>query len=180
MLSTAVRYLCWTSHLVKSSMTHPIPIKPAFQGVGSVPGGSAQCNCKVNQASNISPRYITILGMRLGRHDLTHSLVRGPPASWLPMSGITDVPFRRLVLESGCSLAFTEMVSAEGFLRKDELFLNVEKGRTPPFRPAFRGRARIALARAAEKVEAVGADAIDLNMGCPAKKVIGTGSRGWT
>jgi len=38
----------WTSLLVNSSVTHPNPIKPAFQGVGSVPGGSAQCNCEVN------------------------------------------------------------------------------------------------------------------------------------
>jgi len=38
----------WTSPLVKSSVTHPNTIKPAFQGVGSVPGGSAQCNDEVN------------------------------------------------------------------------------------------------------------------------------------
>jgi hypothetical protein len=37
----------WTSLLVKSSVTHLNPIKPAFQGVGSVPGGSAQCNDEV-------------------------------------------------------------------------------------------------------------------------------------
>jgi len=34
------RYLCWTSLLVKSTVTHPISMKPAFQGVGSVPGGA--------------------------------------------------------------------------------------------------------------------------------------------
>jgi tRNA-dihydrouridine synthase B len=121
-----------------------------------------------------SRRYITILNMRLGKHDLTHSLV-GAPLFMAPMSGITDAPFRRLVLEMGCSLVFTEMVSAEGFLRKDELFLNVGKEEHPLSVQLF-GAEPEALARAAEKIEAVGADAIDLNMGCPAKKVIGTGA----
>jgi hypothetical protein len=37
----------WTSLLVKFSVTHPNPIKPAFQVVGSVPGGSAQSNDEV-------------------------------------------------------------------------------------------------------------------------------------
>ena len=112
--------------------------------------------------------------MRLGKHHLVHSLF-GAPLFMAPMSGITDVPFRRMVLESGCSLAFTEMVSAEGFLRKDELFLSVGKDEHPLSVQLF-GADPEALALAAEKVEAVGADAIDLNMGCPAKKVIGTGA----
>ncbi len=43
-----VHCLCWTSLLVKSSDVHPIPIKPVFRGVGSVPAGSAQCNNEVN------------------------------------------------------------------------------------------------------------------------------------
>ncbi len=37
----------WTTLLVKSLVIHEIPMKPAFQGVGSVPGGSAQCNNEV-------------------------------------------------------------------------------------------------------------------------------------
>lgn len=112
--------------------------------------------------------------MRLGNRDLVHPLFKAP-LFMAPMSGITDAPFRRLVLEMECSLAFTEMVSAEGFLRKDELFLKVGKEEHPLCVQLF-GANPGALARAAEKVEAMGADAIDLNMGCPAKKVIGTGA----
>jgi tRNA-dihydrouridine synthase B len=112
--------------------------------------------------------------MRLGKHDLVHPLIRAP-LFMAPMSGITDVPFRLLALENGCSLVFTEMVSAEGFLRKDELFLQVGKEEHPLCVQLF-GAVPEVLARAAEKVEAMGADAIDLNMGCPAKKVIGTGA----
>jgi len=128
----------------------------------------------VSGVRKFSLRYITIFDMRLGRHNLVHPLF-GAPLFMAPMSGITDVPFRQLVLENGCSLAFTEMVSAEGFLRKDELFLNVGKEEHPLCVQLF-GADPEALARAAEKVEATGADAIDINMGCPAKKVIGTGA----
>jgi len=132
--------------------------------------------CRIRSAGvrKFSLRYITILDMRLGKHNLGHPLF-GAPLFMAPMSGITDAPFRRLVLEMGCSLVFTEMVSAEGFLRKDELFLKVGKEEHPLCVQLF-GAEPEALARAAEKIEAMGADAIDLNMGCPAKKVIGTGA----
>jgi len=48
LLSTTIRYLCRTSLLVKSTVTHPISTKPAFQGVRSVSGGAVQCNDEVN------------------------------------------------------------------------------------------------------------------------------------
>ncbi|MEI9475620.1 MAG: tRNA dihydrouridine synthase DusB [Deltaproteobacteria bacterium] len=107
--------------------------------------------------------------MRLGKHNLAH------PLFMAPMSGITDTPFRQLVLEKGCALVFTEMVSAEGLIRKDESFLNVGKEEHPLSVQLFGSDPEV-LARAAERVEAMGADAIDINMGCPAKKVIGTGA----
>jgi hypothetical protein len=44
----------WTSFLVKSSMIHPNPAKPAFQGVGSVLGGSVQCNDEVKTRYKIT------------------------------------------------------------------------------------------------------------------------------
>jgi len=46
-VSTIIRYLCWTPLLVKSTVAHPISMKPAFQGVGSVSGGAVQCNDEV-------------------------------------------------------------------------------------------------------------------------------------
>ena len=112
--------------------------------------------------------------MRLGKHNLVHPLFTAP-LFMAPMSGISDLPFRQLVMEKGCSLAFTEMVSAEGFLRKDELFLRVGKEEHPLGVQLFGAEPEV-LARAAEKVEAMDADVIDINMGCPAKKVIGTGA----
>ena len=112
--------------------------------------------------------------MRLGKHNLAHPLFMAP-LFMAPMSGITDTPFRQLVLEKGCGLVFTEMVSAEGLIRKDELFLNVGKEEHPLSVQLFGSDPEV-LAGAAEMVEAMGADAIDINMGCPAKKVIGTGA----
>ena len=107
--------------------------------------------------------------MKLGRIQFD------PPLFLAPMSGITDYPFRQLAKEMGCSLAFTEMVSAEGFLRKGETFFKIERGEHPVSIQLFGSNPEI-LAEAAVRVEATGADAIDLNMGCPAKKVVKTGS----
>ena len=107
--------------------------------------------------------------MRLGKHNLTH------PLFMAPLSGITDTPFRQLVMEKGCGLVFTEMVSAEGLIRKDEWFLDVGKEEHPLSVQLFGSDPEV-LAGAAEMVEAMGADAIDINMGCPAKKVIGAGA----
>jgi nifR3 family TIM-barrel protein len=92
-----------------------------------------------------------------------------------PMSGITDYPFRRLAKEKGCGLAFTEMVSAEGLLRKKESFLKIGVDEHPVGVQLFGSNPEV-LAEAAGMAEAMGADVIDINMGCPAKQVIETGA----
>jgi len=91
------------------------------------------------------------------------------------MSGITDYPFRRLVREMGCNLAFTEMMSAEGLLRKGRSFLRIEKDEHPVSVQLFGSDPNI-LTEAAQMAEEMGADAIDINMGCPAKQVVKTGA----
>jgi len=107
--------------------------------------------------------------MKLGNLQLKNNLFLAP------MAGITDFPFRQLAREHGCGLTFTEMVSAEGFLRKGEGFLRMVKGEHPVSVQLFGSKPEI-LAEAGAKAEAMGADAIDLNMGCPAKQVIKTGA----
>lgn len=107
--------------------------------------------------------------MKLGNLQFDPSLVLAP------LSGITDYPFRRLIREMGCGLVFTEMVSAEGLIRKREAFLKVEKDDHPISVQLFGSNAEV-LAEAAGMAEGMGADAIDLNMGCPAKKVVMTGA----
>jgi nifR3 family TIM-barrel protein len=97
------------------------------------------------------------------------------PLLMAPMAGMTDYPFRKLVLTMGCALAFTEMVSAEGLLRKGRSLLDIGPDERPVFVQLF-GPDPDALAEAAGIAEAEGADGIDINMGCPAKQVVATGA----
>jgi len=107
--------------------------------------------------------------MKLGNLQLSSNFVLAP------MSGITDYPFRRLAREMGCSLVFTEMVSAEGLLKKGRSFLKIEKDEHPVSVQLFGSNPDI-LAEAAQMAEGMGADVIDINMGCPAKQVVKTGA----
>jgi len=107
--------------------------------------------------------------MRLGNLQFDHPLVLAP------MSGITDYPFRQLTKEMGCGLVITEMVSAEGLIRKGEAFLKIGKDEHPVSVQLFGSDPEV-LAEAAGMAEAIGADAIDLNMGCPAKQIVMVGA----
>jgi nifR3 family TIM-barrel protein len=107
--------------------------------------------------------------MRLGKLQFDH------PIFLAPLSGITDYPFRQIAREHGCSLAFTEMVSADGLLRKGKSFLRIGEGEHPVSVQLFGSNPEI-LAEAAQMAESAGADAIDINMGCPAKQIVGLGA----
>ena len=107
--------------------------------------------------------------MKLGRLPLSGNLILAP------LSGITDYPFRQIAREHGCSLALTEMVSADGLLRKGKSFLRVGEGEHPVSVQLFGSNPEI-LAGAAQIAESMGADAVDINMGCPAKQIVGPGA----
>jgi nifR3 family TIM-barrel protein len=107
--------------------------------------------------------------MKIGNLSLNGNLVLAP------ISGITDYPFRQIAKEHGCSLVFTEMVSAEGLLRKGKSFLKIGEDEHPVSVQLFGSNPEI-LAEAAQKAESMGANAIDINMGCPAKQVVGPGA----
>lgn len=92
-----------------------------------------------------------------------------------PMAGITDYPFRQVARESGCGLTVTEMVSADGLVRKGVSLLKVVKGEHPISVQLFGSNPEV-LSEAAALAEASGADIIDLNLGCPAKQVIKVGA----
>ena len=90
-----------------------------------------------------------------------------------PMAGITDLPFRNLCRRFGASLAFSEMISADTSLwasRKTQTRLNRE-GEMPPIAVQILGTDPNKLAEAARVNVDLGAQIIDINMGCPAKKV---------
>jgi len=95
-----------------------------------------------------------------------------------PMAGVTDLPFRLLVREFGCALCFTEMVSAQGLLRgtaKTYRYLDSTAVDHPLGVQIF-GFDPDAMAAAARIVAEKGADLVDINMGCPVRKVIKTGA----
>ncbi|HVP78655.1 MAG TPA: tRNA dihydrouridine synthase DusB [Thermodesulfobacteriota bacterium] len=107
--------------------------------------------------------------MRLGKLQFDH------PVFLAPLSGITDYPFRQITREHGCSLAFTEMVSADGLLRKGKSFLRIGENEHPVSVQLFGADPEI-LAEAAQIAQSMGADVIDINMGCPAKQIVGPGA----
>lgn len=91
------------------------------------------------------------------------------------MAGITDLPFRRLVARFGAGLVVSEMVASREFLTcrpsaRDRAALGLAESRTAV---QLAGREPDLMAEAARMVEAEGAEIIDINMGCPAKKVTG-------
>ncbi|GAB4576037.1 MAG: tRNA dihydrouridine synthase DusB [Rhodothalassiaceae bacterium] len=90
------------------------------------------------------------------------------------MSGVTDRPFRRLVKQFGSALLVTEMIASEAMIRRTrESFL---KARTEleerPVSVQLAGCTPEAMSEAAKLNEDLGADIIDINMGCPVKKVV--------
>lgn len=91
-----------------------------------------------------------------------------------PMSGVTDVVMRRLAARFGASAVVSEMVACDQFvLREAEASLRAEGAGVFPHIVQLAGRDPHWVAEAARLAEANGADVVDLNMGCPAKRVTG-------
>jgi tRNA-dihydrouridine synthase B len=106
--------------------------------------------------------------MKIGSVDLVS------PFAIAPMAGMTDTAFRRLVKRhGGCGLVVTEMVSAEGLVRGIDRTLEyaefTEEER--PISIQIFGGDPDKMAGAAQIVEGMGADIVDVNMGCPVPKI---------
>jgi tRNA-dihydrouridine synthase B len=102
------------------------------------------------------------------------SVALASPFAIAPMAGMTDTAFRRLVKrQGGCGLVVTEMVSAEGLVRGIDRTLEYAEY-TEEERPVsiqiFGGDPE-KMAAAAQIVEGMGADIVDVNMGCPVPKI---------
>jgi tRNA-dihydrouridine synthase B len=107
-------------------------------------------------------------GTKIGTIDVA------PSFALAPMAGMTDTAFRRLVKRSGgCGLVVTEMVSSEGLVRGIDRTLEYAEY-TEEERPVsiqiFGGDPE-KMAAAAQVVESMGADIVDVNMGCPVPKI---------
>jgi tRNA-dihydrouridine synthase B len=101
------------------------------------------------------------------------SLQVRPALALAPMAGVTSHAFRLLAKEQGCNLLFSEMISAKGLIHDNHrnrslvYFTEAEK----PIGLQLFGSEPAIMARAAEKLEKLGADFIDLNLGCPTRKI---------
>lgn len=106
-------------------------------------------------------------GMRIGPHDIS------PPLVLAPMAGITDKPFRQLCRRMGAGLAVSEMTTADPRLwHTPKSRWRMDHGGEPgPVSVQVVGHDPSMLAEAARRNVALGADIIDINMGCPARKV---------
>jgi len=103
--------------------------------------------------------------------------IRISPATVLaPMAGVTDTVFRRFIRNlGGCGLIMTEFTSADGVLRakdqKAKRYLHFYEDEHPISAQLFGSDPRV-MAEASRMVEGLGFDLVDLNLGCPAKKVV--------
>lgn len=94
-----------------------------------------------------------------------------------PMAGVTDLPFRILCKELGCGLVYSEMVSAKGILygsKNTHKLLEVDEAEHPAAVQLFGSDPEI-LAAMAKKIESYPIDILDVNMGCPAPKIVKNG-----
>lgn len=105
--------------------------------------------------------------MRIGTHAIEPRLVLAP------MAGVTDKPFRQLCKRLGAGLAVSEMTTSDPRLWKTRKSLQRmnHAGEPDPVSVQIAGTEPLAMAEAARHNAGLGAQIIDINMGCPAKKV---------
>lgn len=109
--------------------------------------------------------------MKIGNVELENNIFLAP------MAGVTDLPFRILCKEMGCGLVYSEMVSAKGILYDNEntkKLLTVEQRERPAAVQLFGSQPEI-MAAMVKKIENYDIDIIDVNMGCPAPKIVKNG-----
>lgn len=111
-------------------------------------------------------------GLRIGGVEIAGRVLIAP------MTGITDLPFRRAASKLGAAYVATEMVACAEFSRgRPDVVRRAAVGEGLPLMVIqLVGREERFMAEGARMAEAAGADLIDLNMGCPAKEVTGIAS----
>ena len=95
------------------------------------------------------------------------------------MAGVSEMPFRVIALEMGAGLATTELISASGIKyknRRTRQYMTFDRERERPYSIQLFGGQPDVMAEAARAAWEHGADIIDINMGCPVRKVTGTGA----
>ena len=129
------------------------------------PGKNAGEGARATQSGSSVPLRVCIGGIEIS-----------PATVLAPMAGVTDTVFRRFIRNlGGCGLIMTEFTSADGVLRakdkKAQRYLHFYEDEHPISAQLF-GSDPTVMAEASRMVEGLGFDLVDLNLGCPAKKVV--------
>jgi tRNA-dihydrouridine synthase B len=127
---------------------------------------------RIDAVAGGSARAIRVVPASLRIGTVTIS----PATVLAPMAGVTDTVFRRFIRNlGGCGLIMTEFTSADGVLRKKDQkakrYLHFYEDEHPISAQLFGSDPNV-MAEAARMVEGLGFDLVDLNLGCPAKKVV--------
>src|SRR6202521_2854971 len=136
---------------------------PADAGQGSLSSGSEPI--RTPPLTQPVPAQVSVGGVQIA-----------PATVLAPMAGVTDTVFRRFIRNlGGCGLIMTEFTSADGVLRgkdkKAKRYLHFYEDEHPISAQLFGSDPQV-MGEAARMVEDLGFDLIDLNLGCPAKKVV--------
>ena len=96
------------------------------------------------------------------------------PVILAPMSGVTDMPFRRLVKRMGAGLVVSEMIASQAMIRQNRQTMQMasKSAEEQPMAVQLAGCEPEVMAEAAKLNEDLGAHLIDINMGCPVKKIV--------
>jgi tRNA-dihydrouridine synthase B len=111
---------------------------------------------------------MSLTGFRLGEHRID------PPLALAPMAGITDLPFRKICKRFGVGLMVTEMIASRAIEQKRERTqrMAVVDAGEHPVSIQIAGSDPKYMVEAAQWAKAHGADFVDINMGCPVKKIV--------
>ena len=143
------------------------------QDRGCVGDGTGVKNYPDLGTGSHTPAVATAESMRIGGLRIGALHLDGR-ALLAPMAGVTDIGMRRIARRAGAALAVSEMVAASGLSRGDaESKLRAQTDGPGPHAVQIAGCRADDMAEAAQIAEASGADLIDINMGCPAKRVTG-------
>lgn len=127
-----------------------------------------------DRQSIASPNQYAYTDVMIATPDITlGTATLSPPVALAPLAGITDLPFRQLVASFGAGWVVSEMVASQEMVQakpgvRERAELGFDQSATAV---QLAGREAHWMAEAARMVEANGAAFIDINMGCPAKKV---------
>lgn len=112
-------------------------------------------------------------GFSIGKHRIEL------PFLLAPMASVSEMPFRVIALEMGAGLATTELISSSGIFyknRRTRQYMTFDRQHERPYSLQLFGGTTEVMAHAARAAAEHGADIVDINMGCPVRKVTGTGS----